>query len=161
MLLLSGDAEAPVAALARQLGIAEWQRPGDAADKVAALDALRAEGRRVLMVGDGLNDAAALAAAHVSISPAAAVDASRSPPTSSSSATASTGYRRAGGSRAPRALRILENFAFAFAYNLVTVPVAFAGHASPLVAAVAMSVSSLVVCLNALRLGPEAPGSHR
>ena len=78
VLLLSGDAEAPVAALARQLGIAEWRARATPADKVAALDALRAEGHRVLMVGDGLNDAGALAAAHVSISPAAAVDASRS-----------------------------------------------------------------------------------
>ena len=76
--LLSGDAERPVAALAARLGIADWTAGATPQEKVARLDALSAEGRRVLMVGDGLNDAAALAAAHVSISPASAVDASRS-----------------------------------------------------------------------------------
>lgn len=159
VLLLSGDAEAPVAALAARVGIAEWRARATPQDKVAALDALRADGRRTLMVGDGLNDAAALAAAHVSISPAAAVDASRSAADlivlGDRLDRLPASWRLARTAR----VRILENFAFAFAYNLVTVPVAFAGHASPLLAAVAMSTSSLVVCLNALRLGPTpAPG---
>ena len=153
VLLLSGDAEAPVAALAARVGIDEWRARATPQDKVAALDALRADGRRTLMVGDGLNDAAALAAAHVSVSPAAAVDASRSAADlivlGDRLDRIPASWRIARTAR----LRILENFAFAFAYNLVTVPVAFAGHASPLVAAVAMSTSSLVVCVNALRLG--------
>jgi len=156
VLLLSGDADAPVAALARRLGIDEWQARATPRDKVAALDALRADGRRTLMVGDGLNDAAALAAAHVSMSPAAAVDASRSAADlivlGDRLDLVPSSWRLARVART----RILENFAFASAYNLVTVPIAFAGHASPLFAAVAMSTSSLVVCLNALRLGPEA-----
>lgn len=160
VVLLSGDAEAPVATLAARVGIEDWRARATPQDKVAALDALRAEGRRTLMVGDGLNDAAALAAAHVSISPAAAVDASRSAADlivlGDRLDQLPASWRLARTAR----VRILENFAFAFAYNLVTVPVAFAGHASPLVAAVAMSVSSLVVCLNALRLGPEAERSR-
>jgi Cu2+-exporting ATPase len=107
------------------------------------------------MVGDGLNDAAALAAAHVSISPASAVDASRSAAdliilgnridrVESSWRLARTARRR-----------ILENFAFALGYNVVTVPLAFAGLVTPLIAAVVMSTSSLVVVLNALRMGPR------
>ena len=153
VLLLSGDAEAPVAALADRLGIARRIARATPQEKVARLDALRAEGRRVLMVGDGLNDAAALAAAHVSMSPASAVDASRSAANlillgdrldrvASSWRLARTARRR-----------VLENFALAFAYNLVTVPVAFMGLVTPLFAAITMSASSLVVCLNALRLG--------
>jgi P-type Cu2+ transporter len=156
VVLLSGDAEAPVADLARRLGISDWRSRATPSDKVAVLDALRADGHRALMVGDGLNDAAALAAAHVSISPAAAVDASRSAADlivlGDRIDRVPASWRLARTAR----LRILENFAFATAYNLVTVPIAFAGHASPLFAAVAMSTSSLVVCLNALRLGPRS-----
>jgi Cu2+-exporting ATPase len=154
--LLSGDAERPVAALAERLGIDHWIAGATPAGKVAHLDALRAEGRRVLMVGDGLNDAAALAAAHVSISPASAMDASRSAAdlivigdridrVASSWRLARTARRR-----------ILENFALALAYNAITVPLAFAGLVTPLVAAIVMSTSSLAVCLNAMRLGRRA-----
>ncbi|HSF63571.1 MAG TPA: heavy metal translocating P-type ATPase, partial [Paracoccaceae bacterium] len=77
IVLLSGDAPAPVAAMAERLGIAEWRAGMLPAEKAAFVQGLTAEGRRVLMVGDGLNDTAALAAAHVSISPASALDAAR------------------------------------------------------------------------------------
>jgi len=151
--LLSGDGAAPVRDVADALGIADRTAAARPDAKVAHLEALRADGRRVLMVGDGLNDAAALAAAHVSISPASAVDASRSVadlivlgdglgPVADAVALARTARRR-----------IVENFGFAFAYNVVTVPIAMAGLVTPLIAAVAMSTSSLVVALNALRLG--------
>ena len=153
--LLSGDAEGPVAALAARVGITDWIAHATPQDKVAHLDRLRAEGRRVLMVGDGLNDAAALAAAHVSISPASAVDASRSAAdlivTGNRLAPVADGWRLALWARR----RIVENIVFAFAYNVVTVPVAFAGLVTPLFAAIAMSGSSLAVCLNAVRGGPR------
>ncbi len=151
--LLSGDVDGPVAAIAARLGIADWVARATPQTKVAHLETLRAQGRRVLMVGDGLNDAAALAAAHVSISPASAVDASRSAAdlivTGASLAPVAASWRIAVEARR----RILQNIAFAFAYNLVTVPLAFAGLVTPLVAALAMSGSSLAVCVNALRLG--------
>jgi P-type Cu2+ transporter len=151
--LLSGDARRPVEALDDRLGIANRAARATPAGKVARLEALRAEGRKVLMVGDGLNDAAALAAAHVSLSPASAVDASRS-----AADLIVLGNRL---DRIPEILtlariarsRITENFAMAFGYNIVTVPIAYAGYVTPLIAAIAMSASSIVVALNATRLG--------
>jgi Cu2+-exporting ATPase len=105
------------------------------------------------MIGDGLNDAAALAAAHVSMSPASAVDASRS---AADLILIGDRIDRAVDawalSRTARS-RILENFGMAFAYNVVTVPIAYAGFVTPLVAAIAMSFSSIIVSLNAMRLG--------
>ncbi len=108
----------------------------------------------MLMVGDGLNDAAALAAAHVSISPASAVDASRSAADLIvTRPQPRPGRRSLDARRAAPAAASSQNIVFAFAYNVVTVPVAFAGLVTPLFAALAMSGSSLAVCLNALRLG--------
>ena len=157
--LLSGDSDAPVAALGDRLGVDRAIARATPAGKVAEIEALAAAGHRVLMIGDGLNDAAALAAASVSISPASAVDASRS-----AADLVILGDRL---DRAADALalarvarrRILENFAFAFAYNVVSVPLAFAGLVTPLNAAIIMSTSSLVVALNARRLGPRPDGS--
>lgn len=152
VMLLSGDAEAPVAALAARLGLADWRAGVLPADKAAVVADLAAAGRRVLMVGDGLNDTAALAGAHVSISPASALDAARVAsdivllgqdlaPITDALHTARQARRR-----------IRENFALSLGYNLIAVPVALVGLATPLIAALAMSTSSLTVSLNALRL---------
>ncbi|MBP7003702.1 heavy metal translocating P-type ATPase [Amaricoccus sp.] len=153
--LLSGDAPEPVAALAAELGIDDWIAGATPQEKVARLETMRASGRKVLMVGDGLNDAAALAAAHVSISPASAVDATRSAAdmivVGSRLAPVAEAWRIAVTARR----RIVQNIVFAFAYNVITVPVAFAGLVTPLFAALAMSGSSLAVCLNAFRLGGD------
>ncbi len=149
---LSGDRPGPVAALAARLGIARWRAGATPKDKIEHLQAAAAEGGRALMVGDGVNDAPALAAASVSMAPASAADVGR--------AAADLVFfgddLRAVADARRLALRtrriILQNFAIAAVYNLIAIPVAATGHASPLVAAVAMSSSSLVVTLNALRL---------
>ncbi|MDX5384482.1 MAG: cadmium-translocating P-type ATPase [Rhodobacterales bacterium] len=152
VILISGDTEPVVAALATRLGIAEWQADALPADKAARIAELQAEGHHVLMVGDGLNDTAALTAADVSISPASALDAARVAsdivllgsdlePIGDALTTAQSAIRR-----------IKENFRIATWYNIIAVPVAVIGLATPLVAALAMSISSITVSLNALRL---------
>jgi P-type Cu2+ transporter len=150
--LLSGDAEAPVRDLADRLGIAQWQAGVLPAGKAARVARLTAEGRKVLMVGDGLNDTAALAAAHVSISPASALDAARV-----ASDIVLLGQDIAPIADAVRigrqsARRMVENFLISGGYNVVAVPLALVGMATPLAAALAMSLSSITVSLNAMRL---------
>lgn len=149
--LLSGDARPAVARLAADLQIDNWQAAVLPDEKAQVLRDKAAAGRRVLMVGDGLNDTAALALAHVSIAPARALEATR--------AAADLVLVAADLSRIADALslaktarrRVLENFAIAAVYNMVAVPVAFVGLATPLAAAIAMSSSSIIVSLNALR----------
>ena len=152
VILLSGDAEVPVAVLAATLGIPEWHSAMRPEEKAARIAALTAEGRRVLMVGDGLNDTAALASAHVSISPASALDAARTASDivllGQDLAPLSDAVRIAVAARR----RIKQNFALSLAYNVVAVPVALVGLATPLIAALAMSTSSITVSLNAMRL---------
>lgn len=150
--LLSGDAEAPVRDLADRLGIPSWQAGVLPAEKAARVAQLSAEGRKVLMVGDGLNDTAALAAAHVSISPASALDAARV-----ASDIVLLGQDIAPIADAVRigrqsARRMIENFLISGGYNVVAVPLALVGMATPLAAALAMSLSSITVSLNAMRL---------
>ncbi|TCO71978.1 heavy metal translocating P-type ATPase [Rhodovulum euryhalinum] len=150
--MVSGDAPAPVADLAARLGIADWTAEALPGDKAALVQALGDRGARVLMVGDGLNDTAALAAAHVSISPATALDAAR---VASDIVLLGTDLAPLGEAvrTARKAVRrINENFAISAVYNLVAVPVALLGFATPLAAALAMSASSITVSLNALRL---------
>ncbi len=152
VILISGDTRPAVEALARRLGIAHWIAEALPADKAARVEALTGEGARVLMVGDGLNDTAALAAAHVSISPASALDAARvaSDIVLLGNDLATIGAACLTAKSATR--RITENFRIATVYNIVAVPLAVAGLATPLIAALAMSLSSITVSLNALRL---------
>jgi P-type Cu2+ transporter len=150
--LLSGDVVTPVRELAMRLGIAHWQAGVLPSEKAARVAALSAEGRKVLMVGDGLNDTAALAAAHVSISPASALDAARV-----ASDIVLLGQDMAPIADAVRigrqaARRMVENFLISGGYNVIAVPLALIGHATPLAAALAMSLSSITVSLNAMRL---------
>ena len=146
---------------AEALGIAEFKAGQRPDEKIAELERLAAAGRRTLMVGDGLNDAPALARAHASMSPISATQL----------AQASADIVFLGEELAPVAasLRIarkarrlmVQNLWFAVLYNAVAVPIAIAGFATPLVAAVAMSGSSLVVTLNALRAGRQPAAAAR
>ncbi|ASY60825.1 cation-translocating P-type ATPase [Sinorhizobium sp. CCBAU 05631] len=154
--ILSGDRKPVVQALAEQLEIKDWKAELSPRDKVQVCADASDSGGRALMVGDGINDAPALRAAHVSMAPATAADVGRQaadfvfmhqPLTAVPFAIETS--RRAG-----RLIR--QNFALAIAYNLIAVPIAILGYATPLVAAVAMSTSSLIVVANALRLGGTA-----
>jgi Cu2+-exporting ATPase len=152
VVLISGDAEGAVRELAARVGIDDWTAGALPAEKAARIAAMTAAGARVLMVGDGLNDTAALAAAHVSISPASALDAARV-----ASDIVLLGQDMAPIADAARIAeqatrRIKENFAISILYNIVAVPLALVGLATPLAAALAMSLSSITVSLNALRL---------
>lgn len=150
--MLSGDRDLAAEAIARQAGIADWWAGVDPKEKTIHLQLLAREGHRTLMVGDGLNDAAALALAHVSISPGTAVDATQAASDMVLQGDALMPIAEAiDVSRSSRS-RVLENFAFAAAYNAIAVPLAAAGLVTPLIAAIAMASSSLIVTLNALRM---------
>ena len=150
--LLSGDVEAETERVARAVGVDAWRSAMTPQAKAAAVDALKAAGRKVLMIGDGLNDAAALAKAHASMAPGSAVEASQN--------AADLVFCRGDLKAAPETLdlarrarsRALENFGLSAVYNLVAAPAAMLGLINPFVAAIAMSASSMVVMLNALRL---------
>jgi Cu2+-exporting ATPase len=150
--LLSGDRASAVETAAKAAHISEWRAGMKPQEKIARLEELKAKGHRVLMVGDGLNDAPALAAAHASVSPSTAADISQ---------TASDAVFQGGKlgaviellatARKTKAMAF-QNFAIAFGYNFLFVPLAMAGYVTPLVAAIAMSTSSILVTVNAIRL---------
>ncbi len=151
--LFSGDRTPAVRSTAETLEIDAWKADARPAEKLARLDALKRAGHRALMVGDGLNDAPSLAGADASISPAAGADLAQT-----AADIVFQGDRLESVAIAIRTARrarrlVFQNFALAAAYNALAVPLAVAGHVTPLIAAAAMSASSIAVTLNALRLG--------
>ncbi|MDE2578348.1 MAG: cadmium-translocating P-type ATPase [Hyphomicrobiales bacterium] len=149
--ILSGDSAVATADVARALGVEAAQGDARPSDKLARLEALRAAGRKPLMVGDGFNDAPALKAAYASISPITGADVAqacadalflgeRLQPVADALAIAR---------KSRRLMR--ENLFMAVAYNMIAVPLAVTGYVTPLIAALAMSGSSLLVTVNALR----------
>ncbi len=154
--LISGDRPAAVEAAAKAAGIDTWRAQVSPSEKTDHLRELRAAGRKPLMIGDGLNDAAALAAAHASASPGTAIEASQAAadlviqgahlaPILEALEVATAAHARA-----------LENLRFSALYNIIAAPLAAAGFLTPLIAALAMSGSSMIVTLNALRLQAQA-----
>ena len=150
--LVSGDTAPNVQCVAASLGIRDVVSGVKPAEKHRLIDIREKRGQRVAMIGDGLNDTAALAAAHASIAPSSAMDASRN--------AADVVLLRDGLQDLPTLFRIArastrlsrQNFAIATAYNLIAVPIALLGFATPLIAALAMSTSSITVLLNAIRV---------
>ncbi len=153
--IISGDRSEAVAPVAQRLGVEDWRSGVKPNEKIAAIEALTRAGARVLMIGDGLNDAPALAGAHASLSPIEAVDMAR--------ARADAVFL--GDKLQPiivaldiscKARAIMrQNLWLAAIYNAIAAPLAIAGHVTPLIAAAAMSISSILVIANALRAGPS------
>jgi Cu2+-exporting ATPase len=154
--IASGDRPVAVAPVAKAVGVTDWRGGIKPAEKIALLDELKAMGHRVLMVGDGLNDAPALAAAYASISPISGIDLAQAQadavflgdqlkPVLDTVQLSRQGHRL-----------MLQNLGLAAIYNALAVPIAMAGLVTPLIAAIAMSGSSLLVTANALR-GRMAP----
>ncbi len=150
--MLTGDKRAHADHCAAQLHLGNVHSELQPADKLEIVQGLEAKGQRVLMVGDGLNDTLALSAAHASAAPGNALEASQN--------AADVVFLNGDLTRLLDALRIskrsvrriLENFGLAGTYNAISIPLALAGFATPLLAALAMSTSSILVTLNALRV---------
>lgn len=155
VVLLSGDTEEATRKCADALSIPSFKGALLPQQKFDAIEDLAAQGKKVLMVGDGLNDAPSLMRGHVSMSPSTALHITQN--------AADIVYQSAGISAVLQALRIAkatrrlvrQNFAMSFVYNALAVPLAITGHVTPLIAAAAMSFSSLAVVMNALRLYRE------
>ena len=150
--ILSGDVAGPVERAARETGIDDWRAGLTPAEKAAEIEAATAAGGKVLMVGDGLNDTAAIAKAHAAMALGTSLDASQNVADLIFSGDDLMAVVDAIDVARAARKRALENFGFAAVYNAVAAPAAVLGLINPLIAALAMSGSSMVVTLNALRM---------
>jgi Cu2+-exporting ATPase len=157
--LVSGDRTSSVQHVARELGIAEVLAEATPGDKCAYVQRLQQAGAQVVMVGDGVNDAAGLGAAQVSVAMGGGADVT----CGNSDVVLLAGRIEALALAlqcARRALRVIrQNLAWAFAYNALAVPLAACGFVTPLFAGIGMAASSALVVANALRLVRTAPAS--
>lgn len=152
LVMLTGDHAGMAGRIAKALGFKTWMADVSAADKLKYIETLKSDGAAVVMIGDGINDMGAMACADLAISPASARHATRM-----AAQVVVLGDRL---DKLPSLLRmaklarrrIIQNFLLAAIYNLIAIPIAFAGFATPLLAAVMMSTSSITVTCNALRL---------
>ncbi|QCQ15550.1 heavy metal translocating P-type ATPase [Microbacterium sp. RG1] len=152
VLLLTGDAEPVARRVAAEVGIGEVRAQATPEDKLAVVTQLRAEGRRVAMVGDGVNDAAALAASDLGIAMGAGTDAARHAGDITLTGSRLTQVVTAL-SLSRRVMSVIRgNLFWAFAYNVAALPLAASGLLNPMIAGAAMAFSSLFVVLNSLRL---------
>lgn len=149
--ILSGDHADTVATIAGELGIETWSARATPRDKIRRLEALSAQGKKVLMVGDGLNDAGALALAHAALAPGGAMDVSRSAADAVYSGDGLSAILDICTMARASTRRMKQNFGLAALYNLIAVPIAVVGLVTPLIAAIAMSASSVIVTVNAMR----------
>lgn len=153
--ILSGDAPETVAKVAQTLKVRDHRGGMTPEAKHAAVREIQAGGATVAMVGDGVNDAPVLAQAHVSIAMGSGADLARSQADVVLLADDLAALAK-GVALARRTLRIIrQNLGWAFAYNLVAIPLAMTGWVTPWMAGIGMSASSLLVVLNALRLAKD------
>ena len=154
--ILSGDTVYAVGEVSRLTGLA-GQSAASPAEKQAAIVRLQASGQQVMMAGDGLNDGPALAAADASIAPGSASDVGRQAADFVFLGTSLMALPRAVAVSRATMRVVRQNFALAVGYNALAVPLAMMGKVTPLLAAAAMSSSSLLVIANSLRLaiGPR------
>ena len=153
--LCSGDIEDKVRFVAGQIGVKLWKSSQKPADKIENLKNLEADGKKAMMVGDGINDAPALASGHVSMVPASASDIGRHAADFVFIRNSLTAVTLALDTAKFTSSVVRQNFGLAIAYNCIAVPLAMAGYVTPLFAALAMSLSSIVVVLNSFRIGLE------
>ena len=151
-IILSGDSAPAVDHVAAQLGITDARSALSPSDKVAALSTMRTDGERVLMVGDGVNDAPALAAAYVGCAIGSGSEAALANSDVALIGNDLQGIPAAVGMARSTYAVIVQNFGWAIGYNVAALPLAAFGFLDPLVAAVAMGLSSVLVVLNSLRL---------
>ncbi|MCH8686242.1 heavy metal translocating P-type ATPase [Pedomonas mirosovicensis] len=157
--ILSGDHARVVDRVAREVGIADWRARCSPAEKVAEIQSRQQRSHKVLVVGDGLNDGPALAAGYVSMAPSSASDVGQ--------AAADFVFLGEGLMAVPTTIAVArharrlvrQNIGLAIGYNVVAVPLAMLGYVTPLIAAIAMSGSSILVIGNALRLSWRVKGT--
>lgn len=151
-ILLSGDRYDIVADIATQANIRDYYGDTTPPEKFNLIEKHKEDGHKILMIGDGLNDAPALMAADISMAPGTAIDISQNAADIIFMGRSFSPVRRAYNIARKTQNLIRQNFLLAVMYNIIAIPLAFMGYVTPLIAALAMSGSSLLVIANSFRL---------